>query len=83
MVTRRVRLFALLFMIILTDAVSATANDKPWSDWAAAQGDDAIQFRWQLVTYGGGLAPDCKLQLRNTFADVTAVVVRFSVEQLN
>jgi hypothetical protein len=67
--------------LLLLMAAPLMANEKDWSTWAAAQGDDTIQFRWQLVTYGGGLSPDCNLEVRNTFADVTEVVVRFDVER--
>jgi hypothetical protein len=70
--------FATLLLCVGT--LSLTAAEKPWSAWIGVEGDDAIQFRWQLETFGS-MSPNCNIEVRNTFATVTAVIARVDVDR--
>ena len=47
-------------------APTNTAGASAWSSWLTVYGDYGIAFRWKVNTYGGGIAPDCEVEFKNS-----------------
>jgi hypothetical protein len=72
------RLPSSMLLTFCLATLTLSAAEKPWSAWTGAVGDDAIQFRWQLETFGA-LAPNCNIEVRNNFMKVGEVKATIQV----